>query len=338
MNHFVVETDANGTVRRTAAAFEREAIRPFVLGRFEDMLLAATRHPAMLSYFNSANSVGPNSVIGRRTGRRCNENHARELLELHTIGVEAGYTQEDVAALSKVLTGWSYRGARADDEFTSDYGGFWFDADAHEPGGQVVMGVDYQQTGVRQGEAVLSTLATHEATARRIAWKLTHHFVNDQPAPKIAEKIAATFLESGGDLKACVRTLIVREEAWGPPAKIKSPGEFLWSALRALDADINVAQVARILNALGQPLWNPTAPNGFPDQAESWLAGDAMSDRLDVAEELASRARIDLDPVAVMEAVLGKACSASTRAHIAHAQTRPQALALLLMSPEFQRR
>ena len=338
MNHFVVETGANGTVRRTAAAFEREAIRPFVLGRFEDMLVAATRHPAMLSYFNSAISVGPNSVIGRQSGRGCNENHARELLELHTVGVGAGYSQADVTALSKVLTGWSYRGASGDDELADDYGCFWFVADAHEPGGQRVMDVDYPQTGLDQGEAVLSTLAAHEATARRIAWKLVRHFVSDHPAPDIAEEVTAVFLESGGDLKACVRTLLLHDKAWGPVVKIKSPGEFLWSALRALGLGIDVAQVARVLSALGQPLWNPHAPNGFPDHADSWLAGNAMTDRLDFAEELAARVRIDLDPLALTDAVLGKRCSASTREHIARAQTRSQALALLLMSPEFQRR
>ncbi|AEH85267.1 DUF1800 domain-containing protein [Mesorhizobium opportunistum] len=338
MNHFVVETSANGTVRRTAAAFEREAIRPFVLGRFEDMLVAVTRHPAMLSYFNSANSVGPNSVIGRRSGRGCNENHARELLELHTVGVEAGYSQADVSALSKVLTGWSYRGASEDDELADDYGRFYFTADAHEPGGQVVMDVDYPQTGLDQGEAVLSALAGHEATARRIAWKLVRHFINDDPAPDIAETIAAIFLESAGDLKACVRMLLLHDKAWGPAVKIKSPSEFLWSALRALDLRIDVAQVARVLSALGQPLWNPNAPNGFPDHADSWLAGNAMTDRLDFAEELAARARVDLDPLALVDAVLGMACSATTREHIAHARSRSQALTLLLMSPEFQRR
>jgi uncharacterized protein (DUF1800 family) len=338
MNHFVVETGANGTVRRTAAAFEREAIRPFVLGRFEDMLVAATRHPAMLSYFNSANSVGPNSVIGRQSGRGCNENHARELLELHTVGLDAGYSQADVIALSKILTGWSYKGASGSDDPTDDYGCFCFVADAHEPGRQVVMDVDYPQTGVDQGEAILSTLARHEATARRLAWKLVRHFVNDHPAPDIAEKITAIFLESAGDLKACVRMLLLHEKAWIPAVKIKSPGEFLWSALRALDLGIDVAQVARVLSALGQPLWNPNAPNGFPDRADSWLAGNAITDRLDLAEELAARAHIDLDPLALIETVLGEGCSATTREHIARARSRSQALALLLMSPEFQRR
>jgi uncharacterized protein (DUF1800 family) len=194
MNHFVVETGANGTVRRTAAAFEREAIRPFVLGRFEDMLVAATRHPAMLSYFNSATSVGPNSMIGRRSARGYNENHARELLELHTVGVEAGYSQADVTALAKILTGWSYKGANVEDECADDYGCFRFAADAHEPGKQCVMDIEYPQTGVDQGEAVLSALAAHEATARRIGCKLVRHFVNDNPAPEIAEEVAATFL------------------------------------------------------------------------------------------------------------------------------------------------
>jgi uncharacterized protein (DUF1800 family) len=332
-NHFAVEADASSTVRYTAGAFEREAIRPYVLGRFEDMLLAVTKHPAMLAYLDTVRSVGPNSTIGEKLNRGFNENHARELLELHTVGVDAGYSQADVTAFAQVLTGWTYSRGK-----TGEWGRFLFRGNAHEPGARMVMGVSYPQAGIDQGEAVLHDLARHPATARHIGQKLARHFVADDPPPQLSERLSATFLDTGGDLKACAETLIGSDEAWGPPAKLKLPQEFLWSALRALGLSIEARLAARAMAALGQPFWNPPSPEGFPDDAPTWLAADAVTDRLDFAEELAARADPEIDPSALLVAVLGSEASPATREAIARAESRTQALALLLMSPEFQRR
>jgi uncharacterized protein (DUF1800 family) len=332
-NHFAIEADANGTVRALAGAFEREAIRPHALGRFEDMLLAVTKHPAMLSYLNNARSIGPNSRQGKRRDRGLNENHARELLELHTVGVDAGYGQEDVIALANILTGWTFAQR---DRPAGMLGKFMFDLRIHEPGPQTVMGVEYADEGVAQGEAVLRDLAHHPATARHIARKLVKHFVADEPPPDLVERIATVFLDTEGDLKALALTLIDSEESWGDSKKLRSPQEFLWASLRALDARIPAGLANRMLGSLGQPLWNPPSPEGFPDQTEAWLAPDAFADRLDVSENLARRAATELDPSELLEAVVGETASAETRETVRWAESPTQGYTLLLMSPEFQ--
>jgi uncharacterized protein (DUF1800 family) len=231
------------------------------------------------------------------------------------------------------LTGWSFAHGEG-----KPLGRFLFRAKAHEPGAQTIMGVSYSQPGVAQGEAVLRDLARHPATARHIAEKLARHFVADDPPPALTERIAATLLDTGGDLKAGTRTLLGSDEAWGPPTKMKLPQEFLWSALRVLDIALDSRRAMRAMEALGQPFWNPPSPAGFPDDAPSWLAADAVSDRLDFAEQLALGAEPDIDPVALLDTVLGPDASHATRSAVALADSRTQALALLLMSPEFQRR
>ncbi|MDQ3558054.1 MAG: DUF1800 family protein [Pseudomonadota bacterium] len=332
-NHFAIEIDAGSVTKAMAGAYEREAIRPHVLGRFDDLLFAATQHPAMLAYLNNGASVGPNSRGGQRSKRGLNENHAREILELHTVGVEGGYTQADVTALALVLTGWSFgRNVRK----TERLGRFVFNRNFHEPGPQTVMGVRYEEEGALQGQAALLDLAIHPATSRHIAYKFARHFVADEPPAVLVDRLAENFLATEGDLKQLALTLIRSDEAWDSGQKLKSPQEFLWSSIRALQLPVAPGFAMRVLKSLGQPLWNPPSPEGYKDDTPTWLAPDAFADRLDVAERLAEQADPEQDPLELVDAVLGPDVSTETRETVRWAESSPQAFALLLMSPEFQ--
>jgi uncharacterized protein (DUF1800 family) len=332
-NHFAV--DRRGPLTSAlAGAFEREAIRPNILGRFSDMLGAVTRHPAMLFYLNNNISIGPNSKAGIRRDRGLNENHARELLELHTVGVDAGYRQSDVTALALILTGWMVDQNAAKPTF----GHFVFGPQRHEPGPQTVMGTTYPQEGVRQGKAVLADLAKNPATHRHIARKFARHFVADDPSPGLVDALALSLEGSGGDLRILTETLVRSDDAWQPLKRLKTPQEFVWSSVRALALPANANIINGSLQMLGHPLWNPPSPEGYADLSSEWLASDAMTRRLDIATDLSSRAAADLDPLQVAAAVLGPAASKDTMAAIAGAGSRGQALALLLMSPEFQKK
>lgn len=333
-NHFAIEGSAGQTPRILLGVFEREAIRPHVLGSFRDMLHAATKHPAMLSYLDNATSIGPNSRYGRENGRGLNENHARELLELHTIGVNGGYTQDDVIALARILTGWGFVAAT---DGPAPMGSFYFRRVAHEPGDHVVRGVTYPAGGVEQGEAVLDALAADPATARHIAAKLVRHFLAED-SPALVDRLSTTFAETGGDLKAVAIALVRSDEAWSEATKLKLPQEYVWSAIRALGVMPRPFDVVQATTALGQQLWYPPSPEGFPDEAENWLAPDALTARLDMAEVLAARATVDVPPPELLPLVLGPDVSLDTTIAVQRAESTTQALALLLMSPEFQRR
>jgi uncharacterized protein (DUF1800 family) len=211
-NHFAVSIRKGGLVTVLIGGFEREAIRPHVLGRFADMLLAVERHPAMILYLDNERSTGPNSPTGRARGRSLNENLAREILELHTLGVDGGYTQTDVTSFAKAITGWTMTGAR-----DADGGRFVFRANMHEPGAQRILGRDYGQAGEAQGRAVLADLAVNPSTARHIARKLAAHFVADQPPPALVAALAESFRRTDGDLKEVVRTLILHPDVWAAP-------------------------------------------------------------------------------------------------------------------------
>lgn len=335
-NHFAVQANVNEVVRGLAGAFEREAIRPHVLGRFADMLRSVTQHPAMLVSLNNATSIGPGSPQGVRSGKGLNENHARELMELHTVGVDAGYTQADVTSLARVLTGWTFG---QNPKQAEEFGRFVFHKQAHEPGPQTVMGKAYAQAGVEQGEAVLADLAASPATAKHIALKLARHFIADVPDPAVVAQLAETFVRTRGDLKAVTLALIDAPAAWAAPAaKLRTPQEFLWSSVRALGLDLKPGFVVRSLADLGQPLWTPPSPEGFKDDAATWLAPDAMTTRVDTAELMAGQAKSIGDPGQLAADLFGSALSDDTRTAIDRAESRGQALALLLMSPEFQRR
>jgi len=329
-NHFCVNADA--TVM--AGSYEREAIRPHVLGRFTDMLLAAESHPAMLTYLDNAQSIGPDSVAGINRDKGLNENLAREILELHTLGVLTVYTQSDVTNFAKVLTGWTILQPALD----PNHGGeFVFFPRMHEPGPQIVIGNTYPDTGVEQGRAVLADLARHPATAKHVATKLARHFIADDPPPVLVEGLTQRFLETDGDLKEVATALITAPESWAPEqAKIKRPGEWAVAALRATGEPVEIGRIMQARLLLGEPLWRPPAPKGFSDDNAAWM--DGLAQRLDLANTFAHRDGLGHDPEAVMDAALGPLASAETRRAVARAASRPQALTLLLMAPEFQRR
>jgi uncharacterized protein (DUF1800 family) len=332
-NHFCVSAD-KGQVRPLCGAFEREAIRPHIAGKFADMLMAVETHPAMLLYLDNARSFGPNSTAGQRQHKGLNENLAREILELHTLGVRTGYSQDDVTSFAKVLTGWSI------DPFKHpETGGeFVFFPRMHEPGPQHVIDRDYAGNGIEQGRAVLARLAVHPATAKHIAFKLARHFVADAPPQALVDRLAKRFVDSGGDLKQMSRELVIAPESWDAPrSKMRRPGEWLTGALRSTAiAPSDVRPLVQAQNLLGEPLWRPPAPNGFSDDSTAWM--DGLAQRLDISNQFARRTGDLIDPQAVAEASFGPLLSKDTQETLARAESRQQGVALLLMSPEMQRR
>ena len=339
-NHFTVAI-RKGRVRVLAGAFEREAIRPFVLGRFGDMLKAVAQHPAMLIYLDNTASIGPGSRAGLRQAaagknRGLNENLAREILELHTLGVDGGYTQADVTSFARILTGWSV--AQGADAAPDQMGRFEFAENRHEPGSAVVMGRTYGQSGVAAGETVLADLSRHKATGRHIARKLARHFVSDTPPPALVERLERAFVETGGDLTAVTRALLTAPEAWSaPPAKIVPPYDFIVSLQRGFAMDVPPAEVMRLSQVLGQQLWNAPSPKGWPDDDDAWISPSPIRERLRIAEMVARRAG-SRDPRETLRDFSGEAASETTRTAVQRAESREQAIELMIMSPEFMRR
>jgi uncharacterized protein (DUF1800 family) len=298
------------------------------------MLIAVESHPAMIIYLDNIRSVGPNSRLGERRGTGLNENLAREILELHTLGVRSVYSQKDVTSFAKVITGWTMVPPRRDEQRG---GHFQFAENAHEPGPQTVIGKVYPDKGVEQGRAVLADIAKHPATARHIARKLATHFVSDDPPSELVDRLAKRFFETGGDLKIVSKALLESPEAWQEKRpKLKSPSEWLTSAVRAVNGNPPVQMVLHSCTELGEPLWLPNSPKGFPDNNDAWM--DGVAKRLDVANLFARKFETAGDPNQVLESTLGPLASAETRATIGRAEDRAQALTLLFMAPEFQMR
>ncbi|THD66256.1 MAG: DUF1800 family protein [Phenylobacterium sp.] len=356
-NHFTVSATKaiTGTV---VGPFEEEAIRPHVFGRFEELLVAAETHPAMLTYLDQIQSIGPDSEQARNmrngfAGRGpagfgganlqkaaqrtpgLNENLAREIMELHTVGVNGGYTQADVTEFARAMTGLSIGGER-----DGVYGEAVFRGQAHEPGSRMVMGVRYDESGKAQAGAILADLAGKPQTAQFICAKLARHFVADDPPPALVARLQAAWTGSGGDLAKVADALITAPEAWDPaPAKFKTPYEFIVSSYRAAGAlPVGFQQVGPILTALGQKPFSAPSPKGWPEDAQSWAAPDAIVKRMQFAQAFSAGAVQDRDPKALAADALGDRLSPDTAKAIARAESRPEGFALLLMSPEFQRR
>jgi uncharacterized protein (DUF1800 family) len=338
-NHFCISANKGEPARMWAGSFEREAIRPHVLGRFGDMLKAVEQHPAMLFFLDNQSSLGPESRAGERRKRGLNENLAREIMELHTLGVGGGYSQDDVTSLARIITGWTYAGRQGQ---LGTPGTFAFNANAHQPGAQRLLGKTYENTGVAQGEAALADLARHPSTAKFIATKFARHFVADDPPPALVARLSDVFGKTDGDLRALAIALLDSDEAWQMPmTKMRSPYEFLVAIGRLLGRGRVPEDPSRYLgglNLLGQPLWSPAGPNGFPDSNAAWAAPEGMKLRLDISAQVASRIGETIDPRELLELVAADAASTETRRTVERAESRQQALALLLMSPEFQRR
>ena len=336
-NHFCISANKAALTRMWAGAFEREAIRPHVLGRFAAMLKAVEQHPAMLFFLDNQQSLGPDSRAGVNRKRGLNENLAPEIMELHTLGVGGGYTQDDVTSFARVITGWTFAGRQGQ---LGVPGSFVFNANAHEPGAQRVMGKIYEAGGVEQGEAVLADIARHPSTSKFIATKLARHFVADDPPPSLVARLRDVFTRTDGDLKALAIALVDSDDSWRAPlTKFRSPYEFLVATGRLIArVPDDPGPYLNGLNVLGQPLWSPAGPNGFPDTNAAWAAPEGMKLRLDIAAQVASRVGGNIDPRDLMELAMADAVSVDTRRTIERAESRQQALALLLMSPEFQRR
>jgi uncharacterized protein (DUF1800 family) len=336
-NHFCVSA-AKGAVRAIAGAYEREAIRPYILGRFVDMLMAVEHHPAMLIYLDNQVSTGPNSQAGRNQHRGLNENLAREILELHTLGVDGGYTQGDVTNFARVITGWTVGNVN---QPMTEPGKFFYAAARHEPGEWTVVGKPYPDDGQRSGESVLTNLARHPSTARHIARKIAKHFVGDDPSAALVARLENTFRETNGDLGAVATALVTSDEAWAPAAqKVVPPYDFLVSIVRGFGPapKPKPGELLRLANLLGQPLWQPPAPAGWPDDDNAWASPSAMRERLRIAETLAPQIDHLADPRALADDLFGEGLGDATRQAIARAETREQGFEILMMSPEFQRR
>ena len=347
-NHFAVSVDKLQVIG-LAGLLEFEAIRPNIFGRFSDLLLSVEQHPAMLLFLDQIQSIGPNSELASRAARRggnrrgLNENLAREIMELHTLGVRTGYSQADVTEFARALTGWTVTGlgpgqlgsfsrGSADGQFT-------FAPMLHEPGDRTIMNKRYPQSGESQGRQILLDLASNPATARHISTKLARHFAGDDPPPALVDRLANSYRSSGGDLAALYRVLIASPETWAPqPLKFKTPWEWSVSALRALGTSLDPKIAVGLLKQLGQPTWQPGSPAGWDDIAASWAAPEAMMRRVEIAQRFASHAGSSIDPRALAQKVLPGGLSDRTKVAIARAESPQEGLALLLVSPEFVRR
>ena len=335
-NHFTVAINRFG-VAGLAVPFETEAIRPHVTGRFVDMLMAVTRHPAMLIYLDNARSIGPHSPVGERRGKGLNENLGRELMELHTLGADSGYTQADVTTMAAILTGWSIAGLR---DRRATPGTFLYRANFHEPGPKTLLGRRYSG-GEAEGIAALRDLASHPATAHHLATELATHFIADRPPRESVERLARIYLETGGDLRQVSLALVSDQSAWQQAqSKLKSPQDFVLSACRALALDGHGRQVLGSLRLMGQAPFGAPSPAGWPDITAAWLGPEAVMQRIDWSLALADRLRgqQQVDPGTVLHQALGPLASPATLTAVARAPSRPEALALALVSPEFQRR
>lgn len=342
-NHFSV--GAGNFVRTaTIGPYEAAAIRPHVFGRFADLLVAAETHPAMLLYLDQNGSVGPDSPLAQRTARRpdakrqlgLNENLAREILELHTVGVDGGYTQADVTEFARALTGLGFRGFNAPAE---QVGETYFRQIAHQPGPRTVMGVDYEVEGEAQALAILNDLAARPQTARFISRKIARHFVADDPPPALVSRLEAVWRDTDGALDQVAAALITAPEAWAPaPAKFKTPYEFLISSWRAVGAAPERPAELAMLTAMGHRPFYAPSPEGWPDEAAAWATPDGIIKRLVWTQDFAPRAIRGADPSEVAVQALGARLSPATARAVARAESRGEGLALLLMSPEFQRR
>ena len=346
-NHFAVSADKQ-PVPAIAGLMENEAVRPNIAGKFVDLLMAVEKHPAMIVYLDNQRSIGPNSMLGKRANRRrpeqetgLNENLAREILELHTLGVDGGYTQKDVTTFAEVITGWSIGGASDRGRFADGTPGrFEFREAIHEPGAKTIMSTRYAQSGVRQGEAVLRDLATHPSTARFVSTKLARHFAADEPPEETVAAMTTAWLESGGNLADVYAAMLDTPASWDPAhRKYKTPHDFVISTLRAFDHVPERPQfIVGALDLLGQAPFRPGSPEGWPDTATQWGGADALYRRIEWSNTVARLIGSRVDPATLGDAVLGARFDPETRKAVTRAESRVQGMTLFLASPDFQRR
>ena len=345
-NHFTIAVGGGPkqVIRQIALPYENEAIRPQLGGSFSDLLLAVEQHPGMLIYLDNAGSTGPRSQLGRRRDRGLNENLAREILELHTLGVNGGYGQGDVTALAEIITGWTVdqgQPGRAALSGSRNAGSFRFVPAMHEPGVHRLLQKDYREDGVAQGEKALRDLAVHPATARHLAHKLVKHFVADVPPAAAVNRLEQVFLDTSGSLPALHGALIELEEAWDPAyRKLKTAEELIVSVARACNLETGNpgSAVTRLLlqaqQILGQVPFTASSPAGWADEADIWGSPDALLKRIDWVHALVQVMPQNLDPLQLYEQVLP--AEQNLLQVLQRAESVSQGMSLLFASPQFQ--
>ncbi len=341
-DHFSIAANTRH-MRCYAGRFEPDAIRPHVAGRFRDMLRASSLHPAMISFLNQNSSVGPNSPRGMEKGKGLNENLAREIIELHTLGVGADYSQDDIRQFAELLTGLGVNGRTGEAAFRPRLA---------EPGTEAVLGATYGGDPARLDDILqaLDDLADHPATARHIAWKLARHFVSDDPPEDLMAQVEGAFRASGGDLMETYAALLDHEASWTSfGAKVKQPFDFVVSALRAVGArkedlrefsrlGAGEERIDKTLERMGQDVLAPPGPQGWPEEAEAWITPQGLAERLQFASLLGRRTESRLDPRDFIETAVGELASDETRFAALRAAERWEGLAFVMASPEFNRR
>ena len=336
-NHLAVSTPGEPIVALSAGAYEREVIRPHVFGRFEDMVQASARHPAMLIYLDQVRSIGPNARAGRNNRRGLNENYARELLELHTLGVDGGYDQRDVEQLALILTGWTIGGyVRQRNKGPAKPFAF---ADAmHEPGSKTLLGRRYPEGGESEGTAAIANLCRQPSTARFIATKLVRHFVSDRPHPLDIDVIASVYLDTDGDLGAVSLALLDLDGAfYGADRKIRSPQEFVIAMGRSLGLSTVDRKVVSALTSLRHTPWSPPSPAGYSDEVAEWGDPDGLLRRADLARMVTKRSRARLpDAGAFARDVMEVRDPALLNALLAEQSSAADQATLIFASPDFQ--
>jgi len=363
-NHLCVSSGSKILVAPLAGSYERDVIRPHVLGRFEDMVLASAKHPAMLAYLDNFQSIGPSSPgarIGQRNNgakRGLNENYARELLELHTLGVNGGYSQTDVQELARVLTGWTIDGiggpgARAPQGNQARRGngangrarpepgsaiGFTFREALHEPGTKTVLTERYKEDGLAEGEDAIRALCRHPSTAKFVATKLATHFISDDPPAAAIDRLARAFRSSDGDLKIVARTLIEEPDAWREDArKFRTPQDWFIAVMRAFGANEVNPNAPVVLRQLRQPLWSPPSPKGFGDAMQEWADPDSLLNRGELARTISRQPAVAaVDPRSLLD-VVDVPTGNPLHSLIADASIpAPERVALAIAGPAFQ--
>ncbi len=335
-NHFNISI-GKGVDKVLIGPYEEQALRPYLLGNFRDMLGATMHHPAMMFYLDNAQNTkaGYQSANPKNKKNGLNENYARELLELHTLGVDGGYSQKDVMELARVLTGWGLPGGRK----TSGNGAYWasFDEQRHDFGDKVVLGQTIKGSGAKEIEQVLDMLSRHSSTAHHLSFKLAQYFVDDNPPSALVEKLASSYQQSGGNIKSVLKTLFASQEFWDAKYqnnKFKSPFHYLVSSLRATGTPIRQPkQLTAFLKTQGQPLYGCLTPDGYKNTKEAWLNPDGLLKRMDFAVRLAGSAGA-ADYQSVLGTVNGGKLSPQTREAIDKAPP-DQRVAALIGSPEF---
>jgi uncharacterized protein (DUF1800 family) len=334
-NHFSVSWRAlvDKAMGALAGAYERDVIRRHAFGRFEDMLMASAKSPVMGFYLDNISSIGPNSRAGKKTNLGLNENLAREILELHTLGVDGGYSQQDVTTFAAMLTGWAFG--------KPGVGGkgavFEFRPTRHEPGPKTILGRTFAASGVGQGEEALKMLAAHPSTARFVSRKLALHFISDDPSPDAVAKLEKVFRETDGDLRAVALAIIDLDAAWDNfQKKFRSPLEFLVAAYRFAGPPATPLTLVKASRHLQQAPFTAPSPAGWPDVAKAWATPDAMVRRVDLSAAIAAR----IPPARqrdVAEVVLDTAVTPALRHALPRVPPNLRA-ALVFASPEFQKR